>query len=99
MSSVRGATRRLARLCASYAGASSRRPGAVGFGGPRWGARHHRFFAAQAAVENAQDDIGPVTLDFTKLVNPGERPSAAYARLAAQGVLRTFSQIVQRAGW
>jgi len=88
MSSVRGATRRLARLCASYAGASSRRPGAVGFGGPRWGARHHRFFAAQAAVENAQDDIGPVTLDFTKLVNPGERPSAAYARLAAQGVLR-----------
>ena len=87
MSSVRGATRRLARLCASYAGASSRRPGAVGFGGPR-SARHHRFFAAQAAVENAQDDIGPVTLDFTKLVNPGERPSAAYARLAAQGVLR-----------
>ena len=86
MSSVRGATRRVARLCASYAAASAR-PGAVGFGGPRV-AGHHRFFAAQAAVENAQDDIGPVTLDFSKLVNPGEMPSVAYARLAAQGVLR-----------
>ena len=86
MSSVRGATRRVARLCASYAAASAR-PGAVGSGGPRV-ARHHRFFAAQAAVENAQDDIGPVTLDFSKLVNPGETPSVAYARLAAQGVLR-----------
>ena len=87
MSSVRGATRRLARLYASCAATSARGPNAVGFGGPR-SARHHRFFAAQAAVENAQDDIGPVTLDFSKLVNPGERPSVAYARLAAQGVLR-----------
>jgi len=85
MSSARGATKRLARMCASYAGASAR-PRLAGFGGP--GMTKHRLFAAQAAVENAQDDIGPVTLDFAKLVTPGESPSAAYARLAARGVLR-----------
>tara|TARA_B110000977_G_scaffold197818_1_gene281313 strand:- start:22216 stop:24219 length:2004 start_codon:yes stop_codon:yes gene_type:complete len=83
MSSARGATRRLVRLFLSYANASTRtRP--VGFGGHRIG--HFRFFGS--AVLDPSDDIGPVTLDFSKLVKPGEVPSVAYMRLAKEGVLR-----------
>jgi len=86
MSSARGATRRVARLCVSYADAPRLYPrNGVGFAGATIGTRP-RFFA-QSAVADI-DEIGPVTLDFGKLVRPGETPSVAYARLAKEGVLR-----------
>ena len=56
-------------------------PGAVDSGRARPPARA----AAHAA---RAEDIGPVTLDFSKLVQPGDRALAAYERLAASGVLR-----------
>ena len=44
--------------------------------------------AASRAGNKGGDDIGPVTLDFTKLVIPGESPLAAYERLSEEGTLR-----------
>lgn len=49
--------------------------------------------AAAGAVSRGNkggDDIGPVTLDFTKLVKAGESPLAAYERLSEQGTLRWY---------
>ena len=49
-----------------------------------------RSFAAspQPAEDAADEDIGPVTLNFSELVAPGDSPLGAYERLSKQGVLR-----------
>ena len=39
-------------------------------------------------TNGAADDLGPLTLDFKKLVEAGERPLDAYDRLASMGTLR-----------
>ena len=49
-----------------------------------------RSFAAspQPAEDATDDDIGPVTLIFSELVDAGDSPLVAYERLSKQGVLR-----------
>ena len=49
---------------------------------------HATTTVASRAGNKGGDDIGPVTLDFTKLVQPGESPLAAYERLSEEGTLR-----------
>ena len=49
-----------------------------------------RSFAAspQPAEDATDEDIGPVTLIFSELVDAGDSPLVAYERLSKQGVLR-----------
>ena len=94
MAATRAAALRAARECAAYARSAawtarwtaaasdaswfaSALPRSAAF------ARCRRFSATASG-----DDIGPVTLDFAKLIVPGEPPLAAYERLSAKGVLR-----------
>ena len=94
MAPTRGAALRAARGCAAYArsAAWTARWTAAASDASWFGSAHPRSAAfalcRRFAATASDDDIGPVTLDFAKLIVPGERPLAAYERLSAQGVLR-----------